>query len=143
MNWLKTGIDLFKTFKGSDIIQTARQFLKKEGDYSDLRMSDNGESGGFLSKQAANRFMLPSSPRASSDITLVQRGLGSSRQGLTDAERILEPVHQLQANGYDALANALIQKAIKDGNLITSRDLMPESTAHSDSQNIKLGGTEL
>jgi len=142
MNWLKTGIDLFRTFKGSDIIQTARQFLKKEGDYSDLRMSDKGESGGFLSKQAANRFMLPSSPRAS-EFTLVQRGLGRSRQGLTDAERILEPVHQLQANGYDALANALIQKAIKDGNIITSRDLMPESTAHSDSQNIKLGGTGL
>ena len=142
MNWLKTGIDLFRTFKGSDIIQTARQFLKKEGDYSDLRMSEEGESGGFLSKQAANRFGLPQGA-SPAGFTLLQKGIGGSRQGLTDAERILEPVHQLQANGYDALANALIQKAIKDGNIITSRDLMPESTAHSDSQNIKLGGTEL
>ena len=58
-------------------------------------------------------------------------------------ERILEPIHKLQANGYDTLANALIQQAIKDGNLVTSRDLMPETTAHSDSQNIKLGGTNL
>ena len=141
MSWLKTGIDLFKTFKGSEIIQTARQFLRKEGDYKDLEMSD-GTGGGFLSKQAANRFGLPSSPRAS-QVSLVQKGIGRSRQGLTDAERILEPIHKLQANGYDTLANALIQKAIKDGNLITSRDLMPETSAHSDSQNISLGKTTL
>jgi hypothetical protein len=141
MGWLKTGIDLFKTFKGSEIIQTVGDFLKKENDYKDLKMGE-GESGGFLSKQAANRFGLPSSPRAS-QVSLVQKGIGRSRQGLTDAERILEPIHKLQANGYDTLANALIQKAIKDGNLITSRDLMPETSAHSDSQNISLGKTTL
>lgn len=141
MNWLKTGIDLFKTFKGSDIIQTARDFLRKDNDYKDLEMSD-GTGGGFLSKQAASRFGLPRSPGAS-QFTLLQKGIGRSAQGLTDAERILEPIHRLQANGYDTLANALIQKAIKDGNVITSRDLMPETTAHSDSQNIKLGGTNL
>tara|TARA_R110001583_G_scaffold194354_2_gene365058 strand:- start:492 stop:923 length:432 start_codon:yes stop_codon:yes gene_type:complete len=143
MGWLKTGIDLFKTFKGSEIIQTVGDFLKKEGDYEDLKMGDKDKpSGGFLSKQAANRFGLPSSPRAS-QVSLVQKGIGRSRQGLTDAERILEPIHKLQANGYDTLANALIQKAIKDGNLITSRDLMPETSAHSDSQNISLGKTTL
>ena len=101
-----------------------------------------GESGGFLSKQAANRFGLPRSPGAS-EVTLIQKGIGRSRQGITDIERILAPINKLQANGYDALANALIQQAIKDGNVVTSRDLMPESTAHSDSQNIKLGGTGL
>ena len=141
MSWLKTGIDLFKTFKGSDIIQTARDFLRKDNDYKDLEMSD-GTGGGFLSKQASNIFGLPRSPGAS-QVTLLQKGIGRSRQGLTDAERILEPIHKLQANGYDTLANSLIQKAIKDGNIITSRDLLSDSTTHSDSQNIKLGGTEL
>ncbi len=141
MSWLKTGIDLFKTFKGSDIIQTVGDFLGKKNDYADLRMG-TGESGGFLSKQAANRFGLPRSPGAS-EVTLIQKGIGRSRQGITDIERILAPINKLQANGYDALANALIQQAIKDGNVVTSRDLMPESTAHSDSQNIKLGGTGL
>ena len=101
-----------------------------------------GESGGFLSKQVGQRFGLPSEARPAG-FSLVQKGIGRSRQGLTDNERILEPIHKLQANGYDTLANALIQQAIKDGNLVTSRDLMPETTAHSDSQNIKLGGTNL
>ena len=128
MSWLKTGIDLFKTFKGSDIIQTVGDFLGKKNDYADLRMG-TGESGGFLSKQAANRFGLPRSPGAS-EVTLIQKGIGRSRQGITDIERILAPINKLQANGYDALANALIQQAIKDGNVVTSRDLMPESTAH-------------
>ena len=141
MSWLKTGIDLFKTFKGSEIIQTARDFLRKDNDYKDLEMSD-GKGGGFLSKQVGQRFGLPSEARPAG-FSLVQKGIGRSRQGLTDNERILEPIHKLQANGYDTLANALIQQAIKDGNLITSRDLMPETTAHSDSQNIKLGGTNL
>ena len=140
MDWLKKGLDYFKIAK--DFIKPVSDFLGKKNDYKDLRMSDEGESGGFLSKQAANRFGLPQGA-SPAGFTLLQKGIGRSRQGLTDNEKILEPIHQLQANGYDALANALIQKAIKDGNIITSRDLMPESTAHSDSQNIKLGGTGL
>jgi len=139
MSWLKTGIDLFKTAK--DFIKPVSDFLGKRGDYEDLRMG-TGESGGFLSKQAANRFGLPRGANPAG-FSLVQKGIGRSRQGMTDLERILVPVNKLQANGYDALANALIQQAIKDGNVVTSRDLMPESTAHSDSQNIKLGGTGL
>ena len=140
MNWLKTGLDYFKIAK--DFIKPVSDFLGKKGDYEDLRMSKKGESGGFLSKQVGQRFGLPSEARPAG-FSLVQKGIGRSRQGLTDNERILEPIHKLQANGYDTLANALIQQAIKDGNLITSRDLMPETTAHSDSQNIKLGGTNL
>tara|TARA_R110002020_G_scaffold30547_3_gene96223 strand:+ start:931 stop:1353 length:423 start_codon:yes stop_codon:yes gene_type:complete len=140
MSWLKTGIDYFKVAK--DFIKPVSDFLGKKNDYEDLRMSTDGESGGFLSKQAANRFGLPRGANPAG-FSLVQKGIGRSRQGLTDAERILTPINKLQANGYDTLANALIQQAIKDGNIITSRDLMPESTAHSDSQNIKLGGTGL
>ena len=139
MSWLKTGIDLFKTAK--DFIKPVSDFLGKRGDYEDLRMGD-GDSGGFLSKQAANRFGLPRGANPAG-FSLVQKGIGRSRQGMTDLERILAPINKLQANGYDTLANALIQQAIKDGNVVTSRDLMPESTAHSDSQNIKLGGTGL
>ena len=138
MSWLQTGINLFKTAK--TFIDPISKFLKKEGDYEDLRMSQEGESGGFLSKQAANRFGLPPLSQ-SADVTLLQRGLGRTRQGITDIEKLLAPINKLQANGYDALANALIQKAIREANIISSRDLMPESTSHPDSQNIKLGDT--
>ena len=132
--WLKTGVDWFSAAKESDWMESISSFIKKDG--------DGGESGGFLSKQAGERFGLPSSPKPAG-FTLLQKGIGRSRQGLTDAERILEPIHKLQANGYDTLANALIQKAIKDGNIITSRDLMPETSVHPESQNIKLGKTTL
>jgi hypothetical protein len=128
MNWLETGLKWFKI---------AKDFIDK-----DKKEAGDPQSGGFLSKQAQNRFGMPSSPKAAG-FTLLQKGIGRSTQGLTDAERILEPIHRLQSNGYDALSNALIQKAIKDGNMITSRDLMPETSAHSDSQNISLGKTTL
>ena len=134
--WLKTGLDWFSAASESDWMESISSFIKKDGDGKDP------SSGGFLSKQAGERFGLPSSPKPAG-FTLLQKGIGRSAQGLTDAERILEPIHRLQSNGYDTLANALIQKAIKDGNIITSRDLMPETSAHSDSQNIKLGKTTL
>ena len=56
----------------------------------------------------------------------------------------MEPVHNLQANGYDSLANALIRKAIEDSNLVSVRDLLPtKSVATTESQNIKLGKTSV
>ena len=134
--WLKTGLDWFSTAKESDWMGAISSFIKKDGGGGDP------QSGGFLSKRAATNFGLPSSPKAAG-FTLLQKGIGRSAQGLTDAERILEPIHRLQSNGYDTLANALIQKAIKDGNIITSRDLMPETSVHPESQNIKLGKTTL
>ena len=136
--WLKTGLDWFSAAKESDWMESISSFIKKDGDGK----GGDPSSGGFLSKQVGERFGLPSSPKAAG-FTLLQKGIGRSRQGLTDAERILEPIHKLQANGYDTLANALIQKAIKDGNIITSRDLMPETSVHPESQNIKLGKTTL
>tara|TARA_R110000787_G_scaffold258724_1_gene363947 strand:+ start:1692 stop:2078 length:387 start_codon:yes stop_codon:yes gene_type:complete len=128
MGWLETGLDWFKI---------AKDFLDK-----DNKEEGNPQSGGFLSKQVQNRFGIPKSPGAAG-FSLLQKGIGRSTQGMTDNEKILEPIHRLQSNGYDALSNALIQKAIKDGNMITSRDLMPETSAHSDSQNISLGKATL
>ena len=89
---------------------------------------------------AADRFKLPGDVLPS-NVTLLTRGLGGSKQGLTDLERILEPIHQLQSNGYDALKNKYILAALQSNNTISSRDLLPQTTSTSDSQNIKLGGT--
>jgi hypothetical protein len=68
---------------------------------------------------------------------------GGKSQGLTNIERILQPIHKLQANGYDALANALIQKAIKDNNLVSERDLLSDTVSTAESQNIKLGKVDI
>ena len=96
-----------------------------------------GRDTGFMSA-AADRFKLPAEALPA-NVTLLTRGLGKSKQGLTDLERILEPIHQLQSNGYDALKNKYILAALQQNNTISSRDLLPETTSIPDSQNIKLG----
>ena len=98
-----------------------------------------GRDTGFMSA-AADRFKLPAEALPA-NVTLLTRGLGKSKQGLTDLERILEPIHQLQSNGYDALKNKYILAALQANNTISSRDLLPQTTSTSDSQNIKLGDT--
>ena len=98
-----------------------------------------GRDTGFMSA-AADRFKLPAEDLPA-NVTLLTRGLGGSKQGLTDLERILEPIHQLQSNGYDALKNKYILAALQSSNTISARDLLPETTSTSDSQNIKLGDT--
>ena len=142
MGWLETGMGWLKTAK--TFVEPVSQFLKKEGDkYKDIRMTEPGTTDtGFMTKQVRDKFGLP--PNAThASFTLLQKGLGRSTQGLTNVERILSPIHKLQANGYDALANALIQKAIKDNNLVSERDLLSDTVSTAESQNIKLGKVDI
>lgn len=142
MSWLETGIGWLKTAK--TFVEPVSQFLKKEGDkYKDIRMTESDTTDtGFMTKQVRDKFGLPSDATAAG-FTLLQKGLGRSAQGLTNIERILQPIHKLQANGYDALANALIQKAIKDNNLVSERDLLSDTVSTAESQNIKLGKVDI
>ena len=147
MSWLTTGLGWLS--KAKTIIDPISQFLKKEGDYSGLRMGipdpETGEyppSTGFMTKQSRDRFGLPSEV-SPAGFTLLTRGIGRTRQGLTNLERVLEPVHKIQANGYDALANAMVQKAIRDSNLVSERDLLSDTVSTGDSQNIQLGKTSI
>ena len=130
VNWLELGISLLpkigKVLKGG-----------RSGEGTEKDKPGIGRDTGFMSA-AADRFKLPGDVLPS-NITLLTRGLGGSKQGLTDLERILEPIHQLQSNGYDALKNKYILAALQQNNTISSRDLLPETTSIPDSQNIKLG----
>ena len=140
MSWLETGMGWLKTAK--TFVEPVSQFLKKEGKYEGLQMGKPEDDTGFMTKQVRDKFGLP--PDATpAGFTLLQKGLGRSAQGLTNVERILSPIHKLQANGYDALANALIQKAIKDNNLVSERDLLSGTVSATESQNIKLGKVDI
>ena len=138
MGWLETGMGWLNTAK--TFVEPISQFLKKEGDYKGLRMGE--DDTGFMTKQVRDKFGLPPNATAAG-FTLLQKGLGRSAQGLTNIERILQPIHKLQANGYDALANVLIQKAIKDNNLVSERDLLSDTVSTAESQNIKLGKVDI
>ena len=147
MSWLTKGLEWIKTAK--TLVEPISQFLKKEGDYSGLRMGipdpETGEyppSTGFMTKHTRDKFGLPSDV-GPAGFTLLTKGIGRTRQGLTNIERILEPVHKIQANGYDALANAMIQKAIRDNNLVSERDLLSDTVSTGDSQNIEIGKTSI
>ena len=141
MNWLTTGLGWIKTAKA--FVDPIRKFIKKEGpEYEDIRMSEEGADTGFMTAQARDKFGLPQY-RQPDPTSLIQKGIGRSAQGLTNIERILQPIHKLQANGYDALANVLIQKAIKDNNLVSERDLLSDTVSTSESQNIKLGKVDI
>ena len=146
MGWLETGMGWLNTAK--TFVGPVTDFLKKEGDYDKYRMGERDlETGkypdtGFMTKQVRDKFGLPPNATAAG-FTLLQKGLGRSAQGLTNIERILQPIHKLQANGYDALANALIQKAIKDNNLVSERDLLSDTVSTAESQNIKLGKVDI
>ena len=146
MGWLETGIGWLKT--AETFVEPISQFLKKEGDYKGLRMGEKDpETGkypdtGFMTAQARDKFVLPKGFSAAG-FTLLTQGIGKSTKGLTNVERILSPIHKLQANGYDALANVLIQKAIKDSNLVSERDLLSGTVSATESQNIKLGKVDI
>ena len=140
MGWLETGIGWLKTAK--TFVEPISQFLKKEGKYEGLQMGRPEDDTGFMTKQTRDAFKLPSEVRPAS-FTLLTQGIGKSTKGLTNIERILQPIHKLQANGYDALANALIQKAIKDNNLVSERDLLSDTVSATESQNIKLGKVDI
>ena len=130
MNWIDIGLKVLpyigKVIKGG-----------RSGEGTQGKETGIGQKSGFMSA-AADRFKLPGEALPS-NVTLLTRGLGGSKQGLTDLERILEPIHQLQSNGYDALKNKYILAALQQNNTISSRDLLPETTSIPDSQNIKLG----
>ena len=130
MNWLDIGLK---------VLPAIGKFIKggRSGEGGKKDAPGIGRDTGFMSA-AADRFKLPGDVLPS-NVTLLTRGLGSSKQGLTDLERILEPIHQLQSNGYDALKNKYILAALQQNNTISSRDLLPETTSIPDSQNIKLG----
>ena len=146
MGWLETGIGWLKA--AETFVEPISQFLKKEGDYEKYRMGDpDPETGkytdtGFMTKAVGDKFGLPSNITPTG-FTLLTQGIGKSTKGLTNVERILSPIHKLQANGYDALANALIQKAIKDSNLVSERDLLSGTVSATESQNIKLGKVDI
>ena len=130
MNWLDIGLK---------VLPALGKFIKggRSGEGVKKDAPGIGRDTGFMSA-AADRFKLPGDVLPS-NVTLLTRGLGGSKQGLTDLERILEPIHQLQSNGYDALKNKYILAALQQNNTISSRDLLPETTSIPDSQNIKLG----
>lgn len=136
MSWLTKGLEWIKTAK--TFVEPISQFLKKEGKYEDLRMGKPDDDTGFMTKHTRDKFGLPSDV-GPAGFTLLTKGIGRTRQGLTNIERILEPVHKIQANGYDALANAMIQKAIRDNNLVSERDLLSDTVSTGDSQNIEIG----
>jgi len=143
MGWLETGMGWLKAVKGSDLVKTVSSFVGKTGDYEGLKLTgkDSDKDTGFMA-QTRDKFGLPPDAKPAG-FTLLQKGLGRSAQGLTNIERILQPIHKLQANGYDALANALIQKAIKDNNLVSERDLLSDTVSTAESQNIKLGKVDI
>jgi len=140
MGWLETGIGWLKA--AETFIEPISQFLKKEGDYEKYRMGEPDDDTGFMTKQVRDKFGLPSEVRPAG-FTLLTKGIGRSAQGRTNIEKILSPIHKLQANGYDALANVLIQKAIKDSNLVSERDLLSDTVSATKSQNIKLGKVDI
>jgi len=137
MNWLDIGLKALpyigKVIKGG----RSGEGVKIDPKTGKPTGAGIGRNTGFMSA-AADRFKLPGEALPS-NVTLLTRGLGGSKQGLTDLERILEPIHQLQSNGYDALKNKYILAALQQNNTISSRDLLPETTSIPDSQNIKLG----
>ena len=140
MGWLETGIGWLKA--AETFVEPISDFLKKEGDYESLRMGKKDDDTGFMTAQVRDKFGLPSE-FGPAGFTLLTKGIGKSTQGRTNIERILSPIHKLQANGYDALANVLIQKAIKDSNLVSERDLLSDTVSATESQNIKLGKVDI
>ena len=132
MNWLDIGLKVLPYI--GKVIKGGRSGT---GGERPKEAPGIGRDTGFMSA-AADRFKLPGEALPS-NVTLLTRGLGGSKQGLTDLETILEPIHQLQSDGYDALKNKYILAALQQNNTISSRDLLPETTSIPDSQNIKLG----
>ena len=133
-NWLDIGLKVLPAI--GKFIKGGRSGTGGDPE-RDKKAPGIGRDTGFMSA-AADRFKMPGEALPS-NVTLLTRGLGGSKQGLTDLERILEPIHQLQSNGYDALKNKYILAALQQNNTISSRDLLPETTSIPDSQNIKLG----
>ena len=148
MGWLETGMGWLKTAK--TFVDPIKQFVSKTGEYTKYRTTEKDPitgqypvDTGFMSKAAGKKFGLPHVDQPDPHSLIFGR-IGASKQYLTNIERIMEPVHNLQANGYDSLANALIRKAIEDSNLVSVRDLLPtKSVATTESQNIKLGKTSV
>ena len=117
-------------------IEILTAFMELKGDIEKDRFGTQAR------KLVRDKFGLPSEVRPAG-FTLLTKGMGRSAQGRTNIEKILSPIHKLQANGYDALANVLIQKAIKDSNLVSERDLLSGTVSATESQNIKLGKVDI
>lgn len=136
-SWLDIGLAVLPKIGGFISGGRSGEGITKDDETGKITGAGMGTGRGFMAA-AADRFKLPGEALPA-NVTLLTRGLGGSTQGLTNLERILAPIHKLQANGYDALANSLIQAAIKKDNTISGKDLLSEATTTAASQTIKLG----